>query len=123
MARILPLDFQVHKMKNSAERVVVDRLQQRLNDDWLIFVNFLFKSEGYDAEADIILLHPVWGVGLIEVKGGEIRLKGGKWVGTDRDPVAQLRGNMYKLQRLLAKETGNQYVQVHSASVYRTAQR
>jgi len=115
MARILPLDFQVHKMKNSAERVVVDRLQQRLNDDWLIFVNFLFKSEGYDAEADIILLHPVWGVGLIEVKGGEIRLKGGKWVGTDRDPVAQLRGNMYKLQRLLAKETGNQYVQVHSA--------
>lgn len=115
MARILPLGFQLHKMKNKAEQVVVDRLMQRLSDDWLIFVNVLFQTDGFDAEADAILLHPVYGIGLIEVKGGEIGLKGGKWVGTDRDPVSQLRSNSYKLQRILAAETGNRHLQVHSA--------
>jgi len=115
MARLVPPGFALHKIKNDAERMVVDRLQQRLSDDWLLFPNPLLKRKGFDAEIDIILLHHIYGIGIIEVKGGQITLKSGQWIGTDRDPVAQLRNNSYTLQQNLAIETGNRYLRVFSA--------
>ena len=115
MARLVPVGFAVHKIKNNAERMVVDRLQQRLSDDWLIFPNALLKRKGFDAETDVVLLHHIYGIGIIEVKGGLISLKSGKWVGTDRDPVAQMRSNTYTLQQNLVNETGNRFLRVFSA--------
>lgn len=112
MARIVPPGFQLHKIKNAAERTVVDRLQHRLDDDWLIFVNVLLQQNGYDAESDIVLLHHIHGVAIVEVKGGHIELSRGQWLHTDRDPVAQMRRNRYLLQEKLVAATGNSALRV-----------
>ena len=115
MALLLPPNFNLMSIANAEERMVVDILQRRLSDEWFIVPNFLFKNEQHDAETDIVLLHHRYGVGIIEVKGGEISLTNGNWSGTTSDPEAQLRKNAYALQRILATETQERYLQVFSA--------
>ena len=115
MALVLPLGFNLMDIANAEERMVVDVLQHRLSDEWMVVPNFLFKTDQRDAETDIVLLHHRYGIGIIEVKGGEISLDHGVWVGTQKDPEAQLRKNAYGLQRILAAETRERYLHVFSA--------
>ena len=115
MALVLPMGFDVQTITNVEERMVVDILQHRMSDEWFLIPNFLFKADGQDAETDIVLLHHRYGIGIIEVKGGEVSVDRGVWVGTKHDPVAQLRKNMYGLQHVLAAETKERYLQVFGA--------
>lgn len=115
MALVLPLGFNLADITNAEERMVVDILQRRLSDEWLLVPNFLFKQEQHDAETDIVLLHHRYGIGIIEVKGGDVSLDHGVWTGTNHDPESQLRKNTYGLQRILAAETRERYLSVFSA--------
>lgn len=115
MALVLPPGFNLMDIANTEERMVVDVLQHRLSDEWMVVPNFLFKTDQRDAETDIVLLHHRYGIGIIEVKGGEIAIDHGVWVGTQKDPESQLRKNAYGLQRILAAETRERYLHVFSA--------
>lgn len=61
----------------------VHRALQSLDDPWQVFHGIAWQSprngrQG-DGEADFVLLHPQAGLIVLEVKGGGIRVAGGKW--------------------------------------------
>jgi hypothetical protein len=74
---------------------------QKLPDLWRVFhgVNWHGEENGRsrDGEADFVLVHPVAGLIVIEVKGGDIEVDGGEWYSVDhkgvrhpiKDPVEQ----------------------------------
>jgi Type III restriction enzyme, res subunit len=71
------------------ELVVAKRLA-RLGDEWVIRWGFYYET---DREGDFIVLGPMGGVLVLEVKGGALRKLSsvGRWEGSSRDhPVAQL---------------------------------
>ena len=71
------------------ELVVAKRLA-RLGDEWVIRWGFYYET---DREGDFIVLGPIGGVLVLEVKGGELRKlsTSGRWEGSSRDhPIAQL---------------------------------
>lgn len=75
-----------------AEYKVYDILSQRLPQNWVVFYNRIWtwvesRSRIRTREADFIIAHPTHGMILMEVKGGRIDVKDGKWVSTDRDGV------------------------------------
>ena len=114
VAFIVPPDFDLTTCRNREERTVITALQSRLSDDWIIVPNFMFRHGYANGESDVVLIHPTNGVVVIEVKGGRITLEKGAWVGTDRDPVGQMRHNSYAIRDMLRRETGNQYLEVRA---------
>ena len=69
--------------KRWAEKQVFDKLNQ-IDDEWTVLysVDWLGSRNGHvgDGEADFVLLHPRYGMFIVEVKGGaEIRIKDGQW--------------------------------------------
>src|SRR6266480_4079087 len=79
MARIIPDRFPTGRLHS--ERQVYEALCA-LSGDWTVLYSVGWQSKRYgrqgDGEADFLLLHSK-GFLVIEVKGGEIRLKQGKW--------------------------------------------
>jgi hypothetical protein len=74
---------------NATELAVAKRLAQ-LGDEWIIRWGFYYET---DREGDFIILGPIGGVLVLEVKGGDLRKLSniGRWEGPARDhPVAQL---------------------------------
>src|SRR6516164_9766326 len=74
---------------NPTELAVAKRLA-RMDDEWVIRWGFYYES---DREGDFIILGPIGGVLVLEVKGGDLRKLStiGRWEGPARDhPVAQL---------------------------------
>ncbi len=74
---------------------------QKLPDLWRVFhgVNWHSGENGRsrDGEADFVLVHPIHGMVVVEVKGGDIEVENGEWYSVDhkgfrhpiRDPVEQ----------------------------------
>ena len=96
-----------------AERAVFDALREQLSDDWWVYhgLEYLEGRTATEGEVDFLIVHRTGGVLLVECKGyGVHREPGGRWVrlqrgGTarplKRDPMAQVRGHMHDLQKLL----------------------
>ncbi len=103
MATLLPDSFRIDLMVNQAEKTVVDALVRRLDDRWLVLPNFDLRWEGKDHEIDVVLLHPTYGLGIIEIKGGEIHLSNGAWKRSQRfeTPDEQAKNNAYTLREYL----------------------
>lgn len=103
MATLLPESFRIDTMPNQAEKTVVDSLVRRLDDRWIVIPNVSIRHEGRDHEIDVILLHPTFGLGVIETKGGEIHLSGGVWKRSQRHetPDAQAKSNAYVVRDCL----------------------
>ncbi|MDP3983681.1 MAG: AAA family ATPase [Acidimicrobiia bacterium] len=80
MAKIYP-DL-VNPGASPAERKLHAALQG-LSDDWTVFHSVAWQAtrngQPSDGEADFVLVHPRHGLIMIEVKGGGIRLEGGRW--------------------------------------------
>jgi hypothetical protein len=114
VAFVVPPGFDVASCKNKEERAAIDALLTTLSDDWIVVPNFLFRHDYVDGESDIILLHPRHGLALLEVKGGRISIEKGVWVGTDKDPVAQLRRNTYAIRDALREVTGLKYLEIRA---------
>ncbi len=114
VAFTVPPNFDLATCRNREERTVVSALIGRLSDDWIVIPNFMFRHEHADGESDVVLVHPKHGVVVIEVKGGRISIEKGRWIGTEKDPVVQMRHNSYAIRDLLRRETGNQFLHVRS---------
>ena len=78
MGRIHPDHSTVQKLKG-AERVFAEILVEYLSDDWLIISQLDMISPGRPYEIDFLLVNPQYGLISIEVKGGEVDVKNGKW--------------------------------------------
>ena len=78
MGRIHPDHSTVQKLKG-AERVFAEILVEYLSDDWLIISQLDMISPGRPYEIDFLLVNPQYGLISIEVKGGEVDVKDGKW--------------------------------------------
>lgn len=74
---------------NEAELEVAKQLA-RLPEDWIVRWGFYYRG---DREGDFLIIGPIGGALVLEVKGGPIRKLGttGRWDGPEKDhPVAQL---------------------------------
>lgn len=93
MANIFPEWISEEQRKSNpkfrAEFKIYDALKQTLSDQWYVFYSRTWtwvekSSRLRTRETDFIIAHPKYGILLMEVKGGGIEVKDGKWVSTDR---------------------------------------
>lgn len=74
-----------------------------LSDDWHIFHDVAWQSssagESGDGQADFVLLHPTYGVTVLEVKGGGIDVDGGQYVSVDGNGVRHIIRNPFTQAR------------------------
>ncbi|QQL43751.1 NERD domain-containing protein [Sulfuriroseicoccus oceanibius] len=79
-----------------ASEITVARYLKNLSDDWLIVWGFFYKDDqGTEREGDFLILAPIGGLLVLEVKGGTPRhfSPTGAWEGGDNDnPISQLDG-------------------------------
>ena len=71
----------------TSERNVYEALQG-LDDDWLVFHSVGWQGARHgkqgDGEADFVIAHPRKGVMVVEVKGGNVEIRDGRWFSIDR---------------------------------------
>lgn len=104
-----------HLNTHRGESKVFDALKKHLTDEWTVYANVRFQQwhhyGTYDIETDFILSHPVFGLLILEVKGGiHIRFDAAtqSWNSTDlqmqshkiKNPFEQARKNKYALLHL-----------------------
>ena len=128
MARMVP-NVDPAQLEHSSEEAVYRALRDDLGDDFYVLHSYpwLRPSRGEGAltegEADFVILHPVHGMLVLEVKGGDkIRHDGQRWFRDTmqgpkefRDPFLQARRNMHALldivkQRSGGRVSGNDFV-------------
>jgi hypothetical protein len=115
MVRIFPEELSNRARKDPKKRAEIklyDALQQQLQGNWQVYYGVAWLgrivTEGVprDGETDFILVHPEYGILLIEVKGGHISYQGSRrqWVSTDQsgsdhdiDPFNQIIQCKYAL--------------------------
>jgi hypothetical protein len=112
-----------------SEQLVAKALRQ-LSDDWIIIHHVNWQSARYgrqgDGEADFLLLHHQKGIIVLEVKGGGIDVKEGRWVSTDRygrkhdikNPYEQATTSKHALVTWLKQEGWSEKVRVGHAVVF-----
>lgn len=96
-----------------AERVVWEALRDQLPDEASLFHSLQLKERGNDYEADLVVVLPGVGVGVVEVKGGQVSYADGQWrqrggaAGAHdiSDPVAQAQDACHVLHRYLKPRT------------------
>jgi ATP:corrinoid adenosyltransferase len=96
-----------------AERVVWEALRDQLPDEAALFHSLQVKEGGNDYEADLVVVWPGVGIGVIEVKGGQVSYAGGQWsqsggaAGAHKivDPVVQAQDACHVLHRFIAPRT------------------
>lgn len=120
MAKILP-DYGSRleqEVKSAAERRVYQALKDGLTEDFTILhsVAWLAHQPGehaQDGEADFMLMHPQYGILVIEVKGGGISCDGrsGQWFSCDaqgarheiKNPFAQAKNAKHQILAVLRR--------------------
>ncbi len=111
MPRFIPRLPEDRPKASEAEKAVFDALESKLSPQWIVLHNLPYVSrdqEGmlHDGEIDFVLYHPTRGMVILEVKGGEIAYREGKWFqdGTPITPMAQVRKNKYAIKALLREK-------------------
>jgi len=95
---------------DDSERVVVQALRAQLPDDAVILHGVRITDDEHgDVEIDVIVLLPDLGAAVIEVKGGYVQYRGGRFIQTgaqerEIDPVHQARKGLWSLQRYLERQ-------------------
>jgi len=106
MARMYPQPIRPDTPSH-AERELYTEFQRQLPDDFAVFHSVCWQvrdttSGVRDGEADFVIVHPDFGILLVEVKGGRIRYEGqtGRWFSNEnpiKDPFKQAREGKYSL--------------------------
>lgn len=119
MARMVP--FPMLETESSAERLLYESFMEQLSDEYVIFHSVDWVLAGRDGtaeqgEADFVIAHPVDGLLVMEVKGGELRYdptrrrwsQGGRSGShdLDKDPFKQASGEMRSLVKILEAKPG-----------------
>jgi hypothetical protein len=110
MARMYPEPIRPDTHSH-AERNLYAALQGQLPDDFVVFHSICWQvrdttSGVRDGEADFVIVHPDFGILLVEAKGGRIRYEGqtGRWFSNEnaiKDPFEQGREGKYSLLKKL----------------------
>ncbi len=120
MARIHPVE--IGEIVYS-EATVLNQLS-RLSDDWHIFHSIswqgLRRGRQGDGEADFIVVNPLLGAAVLEVKGGNISITDGQWFSKNREgkhkiknPFEQAKDSKYTLIKFLENLTDtSRYISV-----------
>jgi hypothetical protein len=119
MGQLIPEDFQLSRLKNEAERRVVEMFRDQLNDGWIIIPNVGLWDDRRDRELDIVLVHHSFGVADIEIKAHRVEIRDGVWRGAGRplepQPDWQARTNAYALRdRLRGESESLQHLEVEN---------
>jgi len=106
MGRLHPADFPLNSLDDS-ERMVVEALIEFTDNSWIVMPTVRL-AEKPPVEIDIVVAHPAFGVGIVEVKGFIPDIKYGQWItpyGNEGDggPPAQLTRNRFALRDLLRR--------------------
>jgi len=114
MARCIP-DFIEDKDEGHPERVFFDRLKAELPDEFVVIpsLEVAARRDQQESEVDFIILHPR-GRLVIEVKGGKLRRKdgrwerwkGGVWIRENKSPFYQSRVNSHAVREYLEDRFG-----------------
>ena len=102
MARTFPDDLPAAP---ASERVVFAALKARLPDPWQVWhgVAYSAAQTGAEGEMDFVVAHPDRGLVVIEVKGGQLTCRGGRWFQDGRRlreaPAAQATREAHALVR------------------------
>ncbi len=101
-------------IENEHERTVFDAFDNALPPEWYV-IHSLKGTEAQKRkkprqwEADVTLFHPDYGIIVVEVKGGKIKLENGTWTqngASMSNPVEQCRDAAGALARSLTKAVG-----------------
>ena len=101
MARVVG---ETPRFAHESERLVWERLQEQMNDDWVVLANQRLTNERKDHELDLVVLMPHEGIVVVEVKGGSVWVDAqGRWRQNRRadnviHPVDQARDGKYALR-------------------------
>lgn len=105
MARLLPADFDVTTLEHSERRVCQSFVDQ-LDDTWLVVPHVPILVDHNDHEIDLLLVCPTRGALVVEVKGGVLSVKGGKWSSNGhslkRSPAEQAMKSKYALLKRMS---------------------
>lgn len=124
MAKMIPLELKDGEYLSEGEKEVFEILKEGLSDKWLVIYSlrwitdddiFLGKSNG---ESDFILIHPDYGVMILEVKGGVISCINGEWssIAGDntkrviKDPEKQANDAKFSLLSRFKRSNINPYI-------------
>lgn len=101
MGIVVPEHFPRTSLKNDAERTVLDAFELQLTDGWWVLPG-VGIADWRDYELDFVLVHPDYGVAVIEVKGHVPELKSGQFLAHGApmhpQPFDQARSNAYLLR-------------------------
>jgi hypothetical protein len=111
-----------------SERLVAAALKT-LSDDWIVIHHVAWQSKRAgkqgDGEADFVLLHPRRGILVVEVKGGGIDIRDGRWTTKNRygriyeiNPFEQAVVSKHALVRWLKSARLDRKVRVGHAVVF-----
>ena len=93
VATLLPNDFDLTTLPESERRVCAAFLKG-LDDTWYVVPHVPITVNGHDHEIDVVLVSPTHGVVCVEVKGGLVNLREGRWFQYDtkmkRSPAEQV---------------------------------
>ncbi|HZZ83946.1 MAG TPA: AAA family ATPase [Anaeromyxobacteraceae bacterium] len=100
---------QLRPTRSAAERAVHSALQKGLPSGWTAWHSLRIRSkDGYLGEGDFVLAHPERGLLALEVKGGRVEQRDGRWfqngAALERAPLDQALGFLKKLNRRLADD-------------------
>ncbi len=114
MARCIP-DYIEDMDEGHPERVFFERMKAELPDEFVIIPSLEISSrrDQQESEVDFVLLHPR-GRLVIEVKGGKLRrkagrwerFKGGVWIREGKSPFYQSRVNSHTVREFLEDRFG-----------------
>lgn len=118
MARMFP-DIDPSQLQHESEEPVYVALRDQLGDDYVVLHSYPWlrpwRGEALvEGEADFVVLHPVRGILVLEVKGGEtIRHDGYRWFRDTKDgprefqdPFKQAQKNMHALLEIARERSG-----------------
>ncbi len=116
MARMIPSRFDEATTSN-AERLLYYRLQNHLDNDWTVIHSLPWLNENrfkiQQGECDFLLLHPKYGMLVLEVKSGTPHFDGesASWSYEDgkpiTDPFFQARKSMFYLDEYLRERSAS----------------
>lgn len=117
MARMLP-DVDPAQLEHTSEEPVYIALRDQLSADHVVLHSYPWlrpwrEDALAEGEADFVVLHPVRGVLVLEVKGGDVRHDGYRWFRDTsngpkefKDPFKQAQRNMHALLDIIDERSG-----------------
>lgn len=76
---------------SAAEKTVWEHLYAQLPGDAVLIAGQRVTAGGAEIEADLLVLWPATGIAVIEVKGGRVSLREGRWYQADRTGERELK--------------------------------